>query len=316
MAPLMAIVDTTNISSHIVRSIEIPLREIINSTVESRISEMLKEEVDSLQQNIEDNRNQMTNIATLRKEIAAAEKRTSRKIFKQLKNLTKTVSIMKFNTDLDEKVTKLAKNMEAMQFKLQQKIEEHIDNNQNKLSVVKQDIATLRKETEERTTRAILTNFTKNLSNENKNLDEKVTKVNNNVDVVKMELQERIDQHIRNNRNQLTDVKPDITTLRKETEEKITRETRENLGSLARTASTENKDLDEKTKKLTNNVDGVQLELQNKIDQHIRNNRNQMTNLNMTLCHSGRKRKRKSHVKSVTDWGVWLELSVPIWVKR
>ncbi|CAC5401336.1 unnamed protein product [Mytilus coruscus] len=62
IAPLMAIVDTTDISSHIVRSIEMPLREIINSTVECKIYEMLREEVDALQQNIGDNRNQMTGV--------------------------------------------------------------------------------------------------------------------------------------------------------------------------------------------------------------------------------------------------------------
>lgn len=143
------------------------------------------------------------------------------------------------------------------------------------MSVVKQYIAALRKETEERITRENfdqLTNFTTKISNENKDLDEKVTKVNNNVDGVKLELQQRMDQHFQNNRNQLTDVKQDITTLLTEKEEKITREIRDIMVGLTRTVSTENKDLDEKMKKLKNNVDGVKLELQKKTEEHIGDN--------------------------------------------
>lgn len=38
-APIVAIVDTTNISAHIVRPIEMPLRKIINSTIKCKINE-------------------------------------------------------------------------------------------------------------------------------------------------------------------------------------------------------------------------------------------------------------------------------------
>lgn len=41
-APIVAIVDTTNISAHIVRSIEIPLRKIINYTIKCKINEELE----------------------------------------------------------------------------------------------------------------------------------------------------------------------------------------------------------------------------------------------------------------------------------
>ncbi|CAC5401333.1 unnamed protein product [Mytilus coruscus] len=195
-APLVAIVNTTNISSHIVRSIEMPLREIINSTVECRISEMLKDEVDSLQQNTGDNRNQMTevikDIATLREEMKAGE-RISREILEQLNNLNKTVSTV--STGLDEKVKKLANNMDAMQLKLQQKIDEHIGDNRNQMTGVKQDIATLRKEMEDRITREILDKMnylTRSVSTEKKDLDEKMKKLTNNVDVMQSDLKETI----------------------------------------------------------------------------------------------------------------------------
>ncbi|XP_063399467.1 uncharacterized protein LOC134684118 [Mytilus trossulus] len=100
-APLVAIVNSTHISLHIVRSIEMPLRKIINATIESKFDDKLKEDIvsskilgkvnnkfDALQQKIEehmgDNRNQMTevnqDIATLRKEM------------EELKNLAITVN--------------------------------------------------------------------------------------------------------------------------------------------------------------------------------------------------------------------------------
>ncbi|OPL33508.1 hypothetical protein AM593_01526, partial [Mytilus galloprovincialis] len=101
MAPLMAIVDTTNISSHIVRSIEMPIRAIINSTVEFKY-EKLKEDANS-----------------------------------------------KFAA-------------------LQQKIDEHMGDNRNQLTEVKQDIATLRKEMEE------VKNFSTAISTENKDIAEKL----------------------------------------------------------------------------------------------------------------------------------------------
>ncbi|CAC5401329.1 COL8A [Mytilus coruscus] len=102
-APLVAIVNTTNISSHIVRSIEMPLREIINSTIECRINEKLKEDIvsskvlgnvnnkfDALQQKMDeyigDNGNQLTEV---NREIA-----TLRKDMEKLKNLAKTVNDM------------------------------------------------------------------------------------------------------------------------------------------------------------------------------------------------------------------------------
>ncbi|XP_063399416.1 uncharacterized protein LOC134684055 [Mytilus trossulus] len=109
MAPLMAIVDTTNISSHIVRSIEMPIRAIINSTVEFKY-EKLKEDVnskfDALQQKMDehmgDNRNQLTevkqDIATLRKEMeevkkfATAISTENKDIAEKLKGLIATVN--------------------------------------------------------------------------------------------------------------------------------------------------------------------------------------------------------------------------------
>ncbi|VDH98580.1 Hypothetical predicted protein [Mytilus galloprovincialis] len=102
-APLVAIVNTTRISSHIVRSIEMPLRVIINATIDSKFDDKLKEDIvsskvlrkvndkfDALQQKMDehigDNRNQITevnqDIATLRKEM------------QELKNLAKTVNDM------------------------------------------------------------------------------------------------------------------------------------------------------------------------------------------------------------------------------
>ncbi|CAC5397667.1 unnamed protein product [Mytilus coruscus] len=83
-APLVAIVDTTNISSHIVRSIEMPLREIINTTIECKINE----ELETVKQDI----------ATLRID---TEETFSDEIHER-KNFTKIVHTVK--TDLDEKI--------------------------------------------------------------------------------------------------------------------------------------------------------------------------------------------------------------------
>lgn len=44
-SPLVAIVNTTNIISHIVRSIEMPIRELINSTTECQINDKLEENI-------------------------------------------------------------------------------------------------------------------------------------------------------------------------------------------------------------------------------------------------------------------------------
>lgn len=194
-APLVAIVDTSNISSHIVRSIEMPLREIINSTVECKINEKLKEGIvssqvlrnvndhlDTLQQNIDkhigDNRDKFIDvkqdIASLRIDTEAS---ISHEILKQKKNFTKLVNAL--NLDLEEKMKNLTSNVIVMQSGVQKKIDKHIEDNRNKNQciVVKEDIATLRKEMKEKITHEILENM-KNFSivfnTVNKDLDEKV----------------------------------------------------------------------------------------------------------------------------------------------
>ncbi|XP_071123705.1 uncharacterized protein PF3D7_1120000-like [Mytilus edulis] len=143
MAPLIAIVDTTNISSHIVRSIEKPLRDMINATIECKVNEKLKEDIvsskilgnvsnkfDSLQQKMDEH---------------MGDKR------KQL-------------TEVNQDIATLRKEMEER---------------------IKQDIVSLRKETEEKITREIRDNLkilTRNLSTEKKDLDEKVKTLTNHVD--------------------------------------------------------------------------------------------------------------------------------------
>ncbi|XP_063399415.1 uncharacterized protein LOC134684054 [Mytilus trossulus] len=210
MAPLMAIVDTTNISSHIVRSIEKPLRQMINATIECKVNEKLKEDI------------------------------VSSKILGK---------VNKFDA-------------------LQQKMDEHIGDNRNQMTEVNQDIATLRKEMEERITREILdkvNKLTRAISNVNTNQDEKMKKLANNMDGVKLELQKKIEEHMGDDRNQMTGVKQDIMSLRKEMEERILREIRDKLQNLTRNFSIEKKDLDEKVKKLTNAVDVMQSDLKETI---------------------------------------------------
>ncbi|CAC5397666.1 unnamed protein product [Mytilus coruscus] len=194
-APLVAIVDTSNISSHIVRSIEMPLREIINSTVECKINEKLKEDIvssqvlrnvndhlDTLQQNINkhigDNRDKFINvkqdIASLRID---TKETVSHEILEQKKNFTKLVNAL--NSDLEEKMKNLTSNLILMQSGVQKKIDKHIEDNRkkNQFTVVKEDIATLRKEMKETITHEILENmknFSMVFNTVNKDLDEKV----------------------------------------------------------------------------------------------------------------------------------------------
>ncbi|VDH98585.1 Hypothetical predicted protein [Mytilus galloprovincialis] len=255
MAPLMAIVDTTNISSHIVRSIEKPLREMVNVKFDA-----LQQKMD---EHMEDNRNQMTevnqDIATLRKEI---EERIKQDIVSLQKEIEERIT-----HEILDKVKNLTSNMDAMQLELQQK-DELIGDNRNQMTEVKQDIATLRKEMEERITREILdkvNNLTSAISNVNTNQDEKIKKLANNMDGVKLELQKKIEQHMGDDRNQMTGVKQDIMSLRKEMEERIVREIRDKLQNLTRNFSIEKKDLDEKVKKLTNTVDLMQTDLKDTV---------------------------------------------------
>ncbi|CAC5411494.1 C1QL [Mytilus coruscus] len=166
-APLVAIVDTTNISSHIVRSIEMPLREIINSTIECKINEELK----TVKQDI----------ATLRMD---TEEIFSHEILER-KNFTNIVDTVK--ADLDEEVKNFKKHVDLMKSGLQQTIDEHTE--------VKQDIVTLQKEIKETITNEILKqvmNLTKIVNTVNIDLDEKVKNLNNNVDIVQSELRKTI----------------------------------------------------------------------------------------------------------------------------
>ncbi|XP_063400218.1 myosin heavy chain, striated muscle-like [Mytilus trossulus] len=282
MAPLMAIVDTTNISSHIVRSIEKPLREMVNAKFDA-----LQQKMD---EHMEDNRNQLTevnqDIATLRKEIEERikqdivslqkeiEERITHEILDKVKNLTRTVSTE--NKDLNVKVKNLTSKMDAMQLELQQE-DELIGDNRNQMTEVKQDIATLRKEMEERITREIIdkvNNLTRAISNVNTNQDEKMKKLANNMDGMKLELQKKIEEHMGDDRTQMTGVKQDIMSLRKEMEERIVREIRDKLKNLTRNFSIEKKDLDEKVKKLTNTVDLMQTDLKDivvSVDSNVTN---------------------------------------------
>ncbi|XP_052066512.1 uncharacterized protein LOC127706095 isoform X2 [Mytilus californianus] len=174
-APLVAIVDTTNISSHIVRSIEMPLREIINTTIECKINE----ELQTVKQDI----------ATLR--IDTEE--TFSHIIHERKNFTKVVDTV--NADLDEKVKNFKQNVDLMKSGLQQTFDEHIGDKRNQFTEVKEDIATLRKEMEEKITNEIfkqMKNFTEIFNTLNKDLDEKVKNLNNIVEIVQTELRETI----------------------------------------------------------------------------------------------------------------------------
>lgn len=101
--------DTSKISSHIIQSIEMPLRKIINSTIKCKINEELKEDIvsgkvlkdvkgqlETLQRKIDDlngdHRNRFTelkqDIVILREDIGGT---LTREILEQSKNLTNLV---------------------------------------------------------------------------------------------------------------------------------------------------------------------------------------------------------------------------------
>ncbi|CAG2228000.1 unnamed protein product [Mytilus edulis] len=204
-APLVAIVDTRNISSHIVRSIEIPLREIINSTTQCKIKEELEKyavssqrdvngQLETLQhkidKHIEDLSNQFTvvnqDIVSLRKD---TEETISHEILEQKKDVIKLVNTLK--SDLDKKMNNLSTNVVFVQSEVHKKIDKHIKDNRDQFTVVQQDIATLKKEMEEKISYEILENirnFTKIVNTVNENLDEKVKNLTNNVGIIQSEL--------------------------------------------------------------------------------------------------------------------------------
>ncbi|VDI71802.1 Hypothetical predicted protein [Mytilus galloprovincialis] len=211
-APLVAIVDTTNISAHIVRSIEIPLREIINSTTQCKIKEELEKyavssqrdvngQLETLQHNIdkhmEDLRDQFT---VVKQDIVSLRKDTGDiildEIIEQKKDLIKLVNTLK--SDLDKKMNNLSSIVVFVQSEVQKKIDKHIKDNRDQFTVLQQDIATLRKEMEEYISHDNLENiknFTAIFNTVNNNLDEKVKNLTNNVEIMQSELVEQLEQH-------------------------------------------------------------------------------------------------------------------------
>ncbi|XP_071178787.1 putative leucine-rich repeat-containing protein DDB_G0290503 [Mytilus edulis] len=211
-APLVAIVDTRNISSHIVRSIEIPLREIINSTTQCKIKEELekyavssqrdvKGQLETLQhkidKHIEDLRDQFTvvnqDFVSLRKD---TEETILHEILEQKKDLIKLVNTLK--SDLDKKMNNLSSNVVFLQSEVQKKIDKHIKDNRDQFTTLQQDIATLRKEMEEKISHDNLENIkncTAIFNTVNNNLDEKVKNLTNNVEIMQSELAEQLEQH-------------------------------------------------------------------------------------------------------------------------
>ncbi|VDI60908.1 Hypothetical predicted protein [Mytilus galloprovincialis] len=187
-APLVAIVDTTNISAHIVRSIEIPLRNIINTTISCKLNEELKKDIVSgqvlsdvkvqletllqkIDKHIVENGIQITDV---KQDIASlqmdTEETIAHEILEQKEDMTKLVDTLK--SDQESKIKNLTSNVVLMQSEVQKKVEEHIGDSRDEFVVVKQVIATLRKEMEGK----ILENmkyFAKIVNTVNKDLDEK-----------------------------------------------------------------------------------------------------------------------------------------------
>ncbi|CAC5416510.1 unnamed protein product [Mytilus coruscus] len=170
-----------------------PLREIINSTIECKINEELKEYTVSSQRDINgqlktlqhmidvhigDNGVQFTDV---KRDIASLRIETgetiTHEILEQKKDMTKLVDTLK--SDQGEKMKNLTSNVVLMQSEVQKKVDEHIVDSRDEFTLVKQDIATLRKEM------AIVNTV-------NKNLDEKVKNLNKNVEIMQSELKETI----------------------------------------------------------------------------------------------------------------------------
>ncbi|XP_063448277.1 uncharacterized protein LOC134727815 [Mytilus trossulus] len=197
-APLVAIVDTTNISAHIVRSIERPLMDIINTTISCKINEELKKDIvsgqvlsdvnsqlETLQHKIDkhigDNQVKLTDvkqdIVSLRIDTEETISHERDAILEQKKDMAKLVDNLK--TDHDEKNKKLSSNVVLMQSEVQKKVDEHIGDSRDEFTLLKQDIATLRKEMEI-------------VNTANKNLDEKVRNLTTNIEIIQSEFRETI----------------------------------------------------------------------------------------------------------------------------
>ncbi|XP_071122053.1 uncharacterized protein R10E11.5-like [Mytilus edulis] len=260
-APLVAIVDTSNISIHIVRSIEIPLREIINTTIQCKINE----ELETLKQDIDT--------------LWIDTKETFLHELEERKNFTKIVHTVK--VDLDEKVQNSSKTVDLMKLEFQQKIDEHIGDNRDQFADVNQNIATLQKNTKDTISHEIL------------GQRENMTKT---IDNVKKDLVEKIDEHIGDNQNKFTEVKQDIATLRKEIEEKIDNEILQKIKNFTSMVNTVNK-VNEKMKNLTNHVEIMQSELRKTI-LSVNNN---ASNLSEQLeTHSKRLDALRSNIQELT----------------
>ncbi|CAG2225595.1 unnamed protein product [Mytilus edulis] len=103
--------------------------------------------------------------------------------------MTKLVDTLK--SDQDEKMKNLTSNVVLKQSEVQKKVDEHIGDSRDEFSVFKEDIATLRKEMEENNLEN-MNYFAKIVNTVNKDLDEKIKNLTNNVEIIQSELRETI----------------------------------------------------------------------------------------------------------------------------
>lgn len=114
---------------------------------------------------------------------------------------------------------------------------------------------------------------------------------------MKSGLQETIDEHIGNKKNQLTEIKQDIMTLRKDMEEKITNEIIKRMENFTKIVNTVNIELDEKVKNFNNNVEVVQSQLRKTI---LSVNNNASNLVEQLESHSNRLEAFRSNIQELT----------------
>ncbi|VDI63158.1 Hypothetical predicted protein [Mytilus galloprovincialis] len=131
----------------IVHTVQVDLDEKVQNFTKT-VDLMKSEFKQKIDEHIGGNSNQFA----INQNIAKLQKNTidtiSHEILRQRENMTKIIDNV--NTDLNDKMKNFTSNVVLMQSSGQKKIDEHIEDNRNQFTEVKQDIANIRTEMEEK----------------------------------------------------------------------------------------------------------------------------------------------------------------------
>lgn len=132
----------------IVHTVQVDLDEKVQNFTKT-VDLMKSEFQQKIDEHIGGNSNQF---ADVNQNIAKLQKNTidtiSHEILRQRENMTKIIDNV--NTDLNDKMKNFTSNVVLMQSSGQKKIDEHIEDNRNQFTEVKQDIANIRTKMEEK----------------------------------------------------------------------------------------------------------------------------------------------------------------------